>query len=141
MSDQDLELFTGRARHNELSVTIQRGGRFVVAQGIATLMGDPPMVELLFDRGKRQMAIRPAIPGSIYAYPLRRHQRPSTRLISGRKFMNHYGLSHHITRRYKATWDGERLLVDLTEEARSDVSEKPSVSSQEPVDAQHTRVG
>lgn len=151
MDDHGLELFTGRARY-ELSVTLQRGGRFIFNQAVADLMGDPPTVELLFDRNTQQMAIRPATPDSAFAYPLRRHQRPSTRLISGRKFMTHYGISRDVTRRYKATWDGALLLVDLTHPSgvddrdtapphpMSDGPDAPSISSQEPANARHTRV-
>jgi len=153
MGDQELELFRGRTRRqpDELSLTLQRGGRFVISQTVVDLMGDPPMVELLFNRATQQMAIRPAVPGATFAYPLRRHQRPSTRLITGNRFTSHYGIKRDATRRYKATWDGAMLLVDLTQplgfnEQRPapgapDASETPSVSSQEPVDARHSRVG
>lgn len=154
MSDHGLELFTGRPRQQpgQLNVTLQRGGRFIINQAIADLMGDPPTVELLFDRAAHRMAIRPATPDSAFAYPLRRHQRASTRLISGRKFMSHYGISRDVTRRYKATWDGAMLLVDLTQplganegetDARRPVVDAPgtpSLSPQETVDARHTRV-
>jgi len=155
MSDRGLELFTGRPRQQpgQLSVTLQRGGRFIVNQAIADLMGNPPTVELLFDRAAQRMAIRPATPDSAFAYPLRHHQRASTRLISGRKFMSHYGINRDTTRRYTAIWDGTMLLVDLkpplegneikTNEQHSSggAPSAPSISQQEPVDAQHSRVG
>lgn len=78
-----------------------------------------------------------AAPTLPYGKRLRRHQRPSTRLITGNR----------VTRRYKATWDGAMLLVDLTQPLGSDerrpvpdapnASETPAVRSQEPVHAQH----
>jgi len=128
MGDQELELFRGRNRRqpDEFSLTLQRGGRFVVSQTIAALMGDPPTVELLFNPTTQQMAIRAAVPGSAFAYPLRRHQRPSTRLITGNRFTSHYGISHDATRRYKAVWDGAMLLVDLTQPLGSDEQGRPS---------------
>jgi hypothetical protein len=145
MDVQGLELFTGRTRRrpDELSVTVQRGGRFVVHDDIAKLMGDPSTVELLFDRVKGQMAIRPATPESVFAYPLRRRRDAAIRLISGRKFMGHYGISHEATRRYKATWNGAMLLVDLTQPLGADPAQPgaPSGSDQESADARRSHAG
>ncbi len=142
MGDQELELFRGRTRRqpDELSLTLQRGGRFVISQTVVDLMGDPPKVELLFNQDTQQMAIRAAVPGSAFAYPLRRHQRPSTRLITGNRFTSYYGIARDATRRYKATWDGAMLLVDLTQPLGAD-EPQPSPDAQPSHDPARPAVG
>ena len=125
-------------------VTIQRRGLISLNRGAYDTLGAPAAVELLFNRQRRVIAIRPADPTSPRSYALRQQGGEGgskTYLIAGTAFATHYGIDTSVARRYGVKHHGETLLVDLEQEDAVTVSsprakdKRPGPSTHEPVTA------
>ena len=102
------------------TLTIQRRGMLSLNRGSYEALGKPAAVELLFNRERRAIAIRPADPATPRAYAVRAQGAAggssSTYLVPGRSFTTHYGIDTTVARRYGVERRGEMLLVDLEQE-------------------------
>ncbi len=100
-------------------VTIQRRGLISLNRGAYDALGAPSAVELLFNKERRVIAIRPADPASPRAYGLRQQggeNGSKTYLLAGAAFTAHYKIDTSVARRYGVERHGEMLLVDLEQE-------------------------
>jgi hypothetical protein len=100
-------------------VTLQRRGLISLNRGAYEALGAPAAVELLYNRDRRTIAIRPADPTSPRAYALRQQGGEGgskTYLIAGAAFTAHYQIDTSVARRYRVEHHGEVLLVDLNQE-------------------------
>jgi hypothetical protein len=117
MSDFNFEVFKRRSRPRSSlpTVTLQRRGTFSVNQHTLDALGKPENVELLYDRQRNVMAIRPVSAENQDAYPLRKQSSGATWLIAGTAFCEFYHIPLGTARRYIAEPYGSdgMLLVDL----------------------------
>jgi len=102
------------------TLTIQRRGMLSLNRGSYEALGKPAAVELLFNRERRAIAIRPADPSTPRAYAVRAQGAAgggsNTYLIPGAAFTAHYGIDTAVARRYGVERRGEMLFVDLEQE-------------------------
>ena len=106
-------------------VTVQRRGLISLNRGAYEALGAPKAVELLYNRERRVIAIRPADPTSPRAYTLRQQGGEGgskTYLIAGTAFTQHYQIDTSQARRYGVEHHGETLLVDLDQEGATTVT-------------------
>lgn len=115
----DFELFTGRvsgAAERPLYVTLQRRGLLTFNRAAFEALGRPESVELLYNRDRNVMGIRPADPKHSWAYKLRREERSGMFKISIAAFRKHYGLPEvTAAARYRAEQHDGMLAVDLNQ--------------------------
>lgn len=74
-------------------------------------LGDPRLVMLYYDEQERRIGLRTS-DDEIKAHAVRPVGR-STRVVSVRRFLSHFGIDASRSRRYPAEMDGDMLVVDL----------------------------
>ncbi len=97
----------------EFYVTIQKRGTISLNRASLRAMGNPKFVELLFNRSKRLIAIRPASTASGRTVPIRRQGNSESYLIAGLTFTKEYDIDTSVARRFVATMEGDMLIIDL----------------------------
>ncbi len=97
----------------ELYVTIQKRGTISLNRASFRAMGSPKFAELLFNRSKRLIAIRPANTASGRTVPIRRQGHSESYLIAGLTFTKEYDIDSSVARRFVATMEGNMLVIDL----------------------------
>lgn len=100
--------YTGRAAPQ---VSLQKGGRFSLNKGAYAALGQPGAVEFLYSPDAQTMGIRAVGADVAHGYPVRPHNRGSAYLVSGLRFLTHYGIDHSVTRQYVATWDADARML------------------------------
>jgi hypothetical protein len=112
----NFEVFTRRATPAAKgpTVTVQRQGNISLNYAAFEAMGEPDMVELLYDREDDVMGLRTAQDNSPHAYRLRKQSSGSGFVISGRAFTQHYDIKTDAARRFRAELNDDGILtVDL----------------------------
>lgn len=97
----------------ELYVTIQKRGAISLNRASFRAMGSPKFAELLFNRSKRLIAIRPANTASGRTVPIRMQGHSESYLIAGLTFTKEYDIDTSVARRFVAMVDGNMLIIDL----------------------------
>jgi hypothetical protein len=98
------------------AVTIQKRGTLSLNLPAYAALGQPEAIELLFDRGQRLMGLRGVDPSADSAYVVRPLGRGnSTWLVSGKAFMNYYGIDTEVARRWTGRLEDDLLVLDLKE--------------------------
>lgn len=98
----------------EPTVSVLRGGPIALNKAAVEAMGEPPAVELLFDREQQRIGIRGVSDQARHAYPLRNTaSNTSQYLISGVAFTKFYDINTDVSRRYPAYMTGNMLTVDV----------------------------
>lgn len=97
----------------ELFVTIQKRGTISLNRASFRAMGSPKNAELLFNRSKRLIAIRPANTASGRTVPVRVQGHSESYLIAGLTFTKEYDIDTSVARRFVATLEGNVLIIDL----------------------------
>ena len=100
------------------SVTIQKRGVISLNKAAHDLLDNAETVELLFDRDRSVMALRPADDSSPHAYAVRTGSKrgPGQAIVSATAFTAHYGIDTTATRRWKPFVEDGMVCVDLTAE-------------------------
>jgi hypothetical protein len=120
VADLEFEVFSEEIMkpESEVAVSIQKGGVLALSPGAYAALGEPAAVELLFARRERVMGLRPANPERVpHAYKVRRHKASRSHLISGRRYVRHYGIETEKATRYRAMMSGDVLTVPLGADA------------------------
>lgn len=96
------------------SVTIQKRGIFSINRAAHKLIGEPDTVELLYDRDRQLIAMRPS--DESHAYTIRPQSASDTGqvIVSATAFTQYYEIDTVISRRYKPYAEDGMLLIDLT---------------------------
>lgn len=126
------EVYDGRpAPQTEVpSVTIQKRGIVSLNTAAHEIIDKQVVVELLFDRERRVMALRPADPSS-RTYKLRKAASGNQMLLSATAFMKVYDVDVTVTKRYQPFKEDGMLCLDLsspTSEVQSNRATEDSVS-------------
>lgn len=100
------EVFTrGRRRRSPgPRVTITNRGYLSINAAAYALLGEPPAVELLFDRSQRVAGLR-ASTDRTSAYRVRRTAARGSHLIAFRAFCAYYAIAAGTSRKVPAAWD------------------------------------
>lgn len=91
-------------------LTIQKRGTFSLNIPAFRSLGEPEVVELLYDRDKRLIALGKVSSDTSHGYPVRPLGK-STYMVSGKAFLNFYGIPFGVAQRYVAHAESDGLLV------------------------------
>lgn len=94
------------------SVTVQKRGIISINGPAHNFINAERVVELLFDRARRVMAIRPAEP-SAKTYELRKPSKSGQTLVSATAFMDAYDIDTSVSRRYEPFEENGMLCIDF----------------------------
>lgn len=95
-------------------VAIQNRGTFGWNRAAWEAAGKPELVRLFFNRQANAIGFKPAQSDDPRAYPVRRQSRSDNYQISGKKFLQSYGVPiKDYARRFPARVEGGMLIVDL----------------------------
>lgn len=94
------------------SVTIQKRGIISINGPAHKMINGALVVELLFDKSRKVMALRPAEP-SPRSYALREPSPSGQTLLSATAFMDAYDIDTSVSRRYEPFEEDGMLCIDL----------------------------
>ncbi|MEW1982401.1 hypothetical protein AB0333_15955 [Citricoccus sp. NPDC079358] len=94
------------------SVTVQRRGIVSINGPAHKLIKGAQVVELLFDKERRVMAIRPAEP-SARTYEMREPSKSGQTLVSAVAFMEAYDIDTTVSRRYEPFEEDGMLCINF----------------------------
>lgn len=97
------------------SVTVQKRGIVSINGPAHKIIEGSRVVELLFDRTRRVMAIRPA-ESSTRTYELREPSKSGQTLLSATAFMDVYEVDTSVSRRYEPFEEDGMLCLDFNGE-------------------------
>jgi hypothetical protein len=97
------------------SVTIQKRGILSFNKAAYVALGSPKAVELLFDKSRRIIGIRPVDPTVDHAYPMRSQASKDDGpfLVAGGLFTKYYEIPTDESRRWSVDIEDGVLLIDL----------------------------
>ncbi len=96
-------------------VTIQKRGTITINRAAYALLGEPKAVELLFDRDKHLVGLRPVDKTAQHAYSLRTQGSGDTgpMVVAGTAFTNYYKIDTSVSRRWIPALENDILVLDL----------------------------
>lgn len=98
------------------SVTVQRRGIVSINAPAHALIDKATVVELLFDRDRKVMALRPA-DTSPRTYELRKPSKSGQTLLSAFTFMQTYDIDTSVSRRYEPFEEDGMLCINFAGES------------------------
>lgn len=105
----EFEVFSRRtaARTKDPVVTLQKRGIISLSESAVRLLApdrraESYQVDLLYNEGKRVIALRLSSEGNPNPHLLRKQKNGGVYLVSGRLFTQHYKIDTSVARRYKA---------------------------------------
>lgn len=103
-------------------VTIQRRGTMSFNKSAHAVLGSPEAVELLWDAEAQIIGVRAVEPSVEHAYPIRptggaKDGDAGSYMVSGRAFVQYYGIDTSVSRRFPVVMDGDVLCIDLNGQA------------------------
>ena len=99
------------SQHTEPQITVRRGGLMVLTQGAVDMLGDDVThIQFGFDEATKAVALRAAPADAKGRYRLRHQKNGSTRLVDGKRFIQHNGLRFDKATRFDVESFGEGLI-------------------------------
>jgi hypothetical protein len=96
------------------AITIQKRAAISFNTAAFEALGKPRAVELLYDREEQLIAIKPASASSPNGYVVRGVGKSgATHVVSGKAFLNYYGIPFDAARRWTAELQDDMLVIDL----------------------------
>lgn len=95
------------------SVTVQKRGIVSINGPAHKMIESARVVELLYDRDRQVMAMRPAEP-SPRTYELREPSKSGQTILSATAFMDAYEIDTSVSRRYEPFEEDGMLCIDFT---------------------------
>ena len=120
------EFYQGIASENTTpKITVRKGGQLVLTSGAVAMLGDDvENVQLGYDVKTKVVGIRGADEDAEGRYRLRSQKNGRSRLVTGKRFFAHYGLTIDKARTFDAeAYDGGIVGFRLTEEPAEAESE------------------
>ena len=114
------EFYQGTASENTTpKITARKGGQLVLTSGAVAMLGDDvESVQLGYDRKTKVVGIRGAGEDAEGRYRLRSQKNGQSRLVTGKRFFAHYGLTIDKARTFNAeAYDGGIVGFKLSEES------------------------
>ena len=94
------------------SVTVQKRGIISINGPAHKMINGAHVVELLFDRDRRVMALRPSEPSPM-TYELRKPSASGQTMLSATAFVDAYDIDTSVSRRYEPFEEGGMLCIDF----------------------------
>lgn len=104
------------AAKEQAMVTIQKRGVISFNRAAFSLLGEPKAVELLYDRERRLVGLRPTDAKVRHAHRVRTNTKSTTYLVSGLSFVSHYDIPCEVGHRWEAQMESDVLFIDLNQE-------------------------
>lgn len=98
------------------SVTVQKRGLISINRAAFTLMKQPEAVELMWDKDRRVIGLRPVSLSAPNAYPVRPQAANASRgplLIAGNLFTRYIGLNTDEAHRWTPRMEDDVLCIDV----------------------------
>lgn len=95
------------------SVTIQKRGIFSINRVAHKLIGEPETVELLFDKERKVIALRPSKEPHAYSIRPQASRESGQVILSATAFTQYYDIDTSVSRRYKPYEQNGMLCIDL----------------------------
>ena len=129
----DFEVFNRRARpvSKQPVITLQKRGTFSLNEAAFIALGEPEVVELLYDRTEKLVGMRKVGPDNAYAYPVRKQQNAASYLVAGNAFSQYYGIPVGVTRRWSARLMENVLVIDLKEPGQEVINHRARKQQQQ----------
>ena len=113
------EFYQGSASENTApKITVRKGGQLVLTSGAVAMLGDDvDHVQIGYDTKTKVVGIRGATEDAQGRYRLRSQKNSGSRLVTGKRFFAHYGLTIEKARTFTAeAYDGGIVGFRLVEE-------------------------
>ncbi len=109
-------------------ITIRKGGQLVLTSGAVEMLGDDvEFVQIGFDRNTGVVGIRAATEDAKGRYRLRSQKTSGSRLVTGKRFFTHNGLTIEKAQTFDAeAYDGGIVGFKLTDEPAEADAEVPA---------------
>ena len=124
------EFYQGTASENTApKITVRKGGQLVLTSGTVAMLGDKvDHVQIGYDAKTKVVGIRGAGEDAQGRYRLRSQKNGGSRLVTGKRFFAHNGLTIAKARTFDAeAYDGGIVGFQLTEEpAEAEAPAKPA---------------
>ena len=118
------------SQHTEPQITVRRGGLMVLTQGALDMLGDNVThIQFGFDEATKAVALRAAPADAKGRYRLRHQKNGSTRLVDGKRFIQHNGLRFDKATRFDVESFGDGLIgfkLDLEPAEDKPAEKKPA---------------
>ena len=114
------EFYKGTASENTSPrITVRKGGQLVLTSGAVEMLGeDVSHVQLAYNAKTKVVGIRGADEDAQGRYRLRTQKNSGSRLVTGKRFFSHYGLTIEKARTFDAEAFGGGIVgFQLTEES------------------------
>ncbi len=121
--------YEGNASENTTpKITVRKGGQLVLTSGAVDMLGDGiEFVQLAYNQAKGIVGIRGADEDAKGRYRLRTQKNGGSRLVTGKRFFTHNGLTIDKAQTYDAeAFDGGIVGFKLTDEPAETVTETPT---------------
>ena len=131
------------SQHTEPQITVRRGGLMVLTQGAVDMLGDDVThIQFGFDEATKAVALRAAPADAKGRYRLRHQKNGSTRLVDGKRFIQHNGLRFDKATRFDVESFGDGLIgfkLDLEPAEKKTAEDKPAEKKPAPAKKAATR--
>ena len=109
-------------------ITVRKGGQLVLTSGAVAMLGDDiDHVQIGYDVKTKVIGIRGAGEDAQGRYRLRNQKTGGSRLVTGKRFFSHYGLTIDKARTFDAeAYDNGIVGFKLTEETAEAETETPA---------------
>ncbi len=123
----DFEFYQGNEIENTApKITVRKGGQLVLTSGAVAMLGDDvDHVQIGYDAKTKLVGIRGAGEDAQGRYRLRSQKTGGSRLVTGKRFFAHNGLTIEKARTFDAeAFDGGIVGFQLTEPAEAEAPAK-----------------
>ena len=129
------EFYQGTASESTTpKITVRKGGQLVLTSGTVAMLGDDvEHVQIGYDAKTKVVGIRGAGEEAQGRYRLRSQKNGTSRLVTGKRFFAHNGLTIEKARTFDAeAYDGGIVGFTLTEEPAEAEAETPAPAKKAP---------
>ena len=126
------DFYEGTASDNTSpKITARKGGQLVLTSGAVEMLGDDvEFVQIGWNAKTKVVGIRGAGEDAKGRYRLRTQKNSGSRLVTGKRFFSHNGLTIDKARTYDAeAYEGGIIGFNLTEEAEAPAEKAPAKKS------------
>ena len=112
-STPNFQFFEGTLSENNSTprITVRRGGLIVITRAAVDMMGsDVAHVQLAYDAKTGAVGIRAVAEDTAGSYRLRTQPKSPSRLVSGKRFFQHHGLTIRDAKSYTAQDFGNGIV-------------------------------
>ncbi len=115
-------------------ITVRKGGQLVLTSGAVDMLGDDvEFVQLAYNRAKGIVGIRSADENAKGRYRLRTQKNSGSRLVTGKRFFTHNGLTSDKARTFDAEEFADGIVgFKLTAEPAEAETETPTPAETAP---------